>query len=70
MAGSGAVVWAEGASTKLLVLLSAAGMVIAALLFHAAPHDKGTGRCLLHLVAAIIGGVGVCDRLPGHSRCA
>ena len=59
-----AVVWAEGATTKLLVLISAAGMAIAALLFHAAPNEKSTGRCLLHLVAAIIGGAAVLAALP------
>jgi uncharacterized membrane protein YgcG len=61
---AGTVVWAEGASTKLLVLLSAAGVAIAALLFHAAPSDKSTGRCLLHLVAAIIGGIAVVIAFP------
>ena len=61
---AGAVVWAEGASTKLLVLLSAAGMIIAALLFHAAPTDKSTGRCLLQLVAAIIGGIAFVIAFP------
>ncbi|HXG80686.1 MAG TPA: DUF2207 domain-containing protein [Sphingomicrobium sp.] len=59
-----AVVWAEGATTKLLVLLSAAGLAIAALLFHAAPNDKGTGRCLFHLIAAIIGGAAVLAAFP------
>ena len=54
---AGAVVLAEGAGSSLLVLLSAAGMTIAALVFHGAPSDKGAGRCLLHLVAAIVGGV-------------
>ncbi len=49
------VVLAEGAGSSMLVLFSAAGMAIAALVFHAAPNDKGTGRCLLHLVAAIVG---------------
>ncbi|HKN42098.1 MAG TPA: DUF2207 domain-containing protein, partial [Sphingomicrobium sp.] len=61
---AGAVVWAEGASTKLLFLLSAAGMIIAAMLFHGAPHDKSTGRCLLHLVAAIIGGIAFVIAFP------
>jgi len=59
-----AVVIAEGAGSRLLVLLSAAGMAIAALIFHAAPNDKGTGRCLLHLIAAIIGGVSVVAAFP------
>ena len=59
-----AVVWAEGATTRLLVLISAAGLAIAALVFHAAPNDKGTGRCLLHLVAAIVGGVAVVLAFP------
>jgi uncharacterized membrane protein YgcG len=59
-----AVVLAEGAGSRLLVLFSAAGMAIAALVFHAAPNDKGSGRCLLHLVAAIIGGAAVLIALP------
>ncbi|HYC94375.1 MAG TPA: DUF2207 domain-containing protein, partial [Sphingomicrobium sp.] len=59
-----AVVLAEGAGNRLLVLLSAAGLTIAALLFHAAPNDKGTGRCLLHLLAAIIGGVALVLAVP------
>jgi hypothetical protein len=59
-----AVVWAEGATTKLLVLLSAAGMAIAALVFHAAPNDKGTGRCLTNLIAAVIGGIAVVIAFP------
>ena len=59
-----AVVMAEGAESQILVLFSAAGMAIAALIFHAAPNDKGTGRCLLHLVAAIIGGAGVVIAFP------
>jgi uncharacterized membrane protein YgcG len=58
------VVIAEGAGSQLLVLLSAAGMAIAALIFHAAPNDKGAGRCLLHLVAAIIGGAAVVIAFP------
>jgi len=61
---AGAVVWAEGATTRLLVLLSAAGVAIAALLFHAAPNDKGTGRCLLHLLATIVGGVAFVIAFP------
>jgi uncharacterized membrane protein YgcG len=59
-----AVVLAEGAGSRLPVLFSAAGMAIAALVFHAAPNDKGSGRCLLHLVAAIIGGAAVLIALP------
>jgi uncharacterized membrane protein YgcG len=58
------VVLAEGAGSQMLVLFATAGMAIAALLFHAAPNDKGTGRCLLHLVAAIIGGAAVLVALP------
>ena len=58
------VVWVEGATTKLLVLLSAAGMAIAALIFHAAPNDKGTGRCLVNLVAAVIGGLALFAAFP------
>ena len=59
-----AVVWAEGATTKLLVLLSATGFAIAALVFHAAPNDKGASRCLLHLIAAIVGGIAVVAGFP------
>jgi uncharacterized membrane protein YgcG len=59
-----AVVWAEGASTRLLVLFSAAGFAIAALVFHAAPNEKSTGRCLLHLIAAIVGGIAVVLAFP------
>ncbi len=59
-----AVVWAEGATTRPLVLVSAAGFAIAALLFHAAPSDKGTGRCLLHLLAAVIGVIAVVAAFP------
>ncbi len=59
-----AVVVAEGAGNRLLVLLSSAGMAIATLLFHAAPNDRGSGRCLIHLVAAIIGGAAVLIALP------
>lgn len=57
------VILAEGAGSRILVLLAFAGMAIAALLFHAAP-GKGTGRCLLHLLAAIIGGAGVVVAFP------
>jgi uncharacterized membrane protein YgcG len=59
-----AVVVAEGAESQILVLFSAAGMAIAALIFHAAPNEKGTGRCLLHLIAAIVGGAGVVIAFP------
>jgi uncharacterized membrane protein YgcG len=59
-----AVVLAEGAGNRLLVLLSASGMAIAALVFHAAPSEKGAGRCLLHLVAAVVGGAGVVLAFP------
>ena len=58
------VVLAEGAGNQLLVLLSSAGMAIAALIFHAAPNDKGTGRCLFNLVALLIGGAAVAAALP------
>ena len=50
------IVLSEGASTRPLVLFSATGMAIAALILHAVPNEKGTGRCLLHLVAVLIGG--------------
>jgi len=59
-----AVVWAEGATTKLLVLLSAAGLAIAALVFHAAPNERSAGRCLLHLIAAVVGGIAVVIAFP------
>jgi uncharacterized membrane protein YgcG len=58
------VVLSEGASTRPLVLFSGAGMVFAALVFHAAPNDKGTGRCLLHLIAVIVGGAAVVIAFP------
>ena len=58
------VVLAEGAGNQLLVLLSAAGLAIAALIFHAAPNHKSTGRCLFHLIALIFGGLGVALALP------
>ena len=58
------VVSAEGASSRLLVMLSAAGMAIAALVFHASPGEKGAGRCLLHLLAAIIGGASIVLAFP------
>ena len=59
-----AVVLAEGAGSELLILFATAGLAIAALIFHAAPNDKGTGRCLLHLLAVIIGGAAVLVALP------
>lgn len=59
-----AVVITEGAEIRILVLLSAAALAIAALVFHAAPNDKGGGRCLIHLVAAIFGGVGAVLAFP------
>ena len=59
-----AVVLAEGAGSRLLVLISAAGMAVAVLVFHAAPNGKGTGRCLLHLFATIIGGIAVAVAFP------
>ncbi len=58
------VVLAEGAGSQLLVLLSAAGMAIGALIFHAAPKEKTSGRCLLHLLALAFGGIGVAFGLP------
>ena len=58
------LVLAEGAGNQILVLLSAAGMIIAALIFHAAPSDKSTGRCLIHLLAMIFGGIGVALAFP------
>lgn len=58
------VVLSEGAGNQLLVLLSAAGLAIAALVFHAAPNDKSSGRCLFHLIAVIVGGVGLVLALP------
>ena len=59
-----AVIVAEGAGHSLLVLLSAASLAIAGLVFLAAPNDKGTGRCLIHLLAVIFGGVGVVLAFP------
>jgi uncharacterized membrane protein YgcG len=59
-----AVVLAEGAGSSTLVLFATAGMAVAALIFHAAPNDKGTGRCLLHLVAVLVGGAAVVVALP------
>ncbi|MCL6697480.1 DUF2207 domain-containing protein [Sphingomonas sp. NSE70-1] len=58
------VVLAEGAGNQLLVLLSASGMAIGALIFHAAPKDKSSGRCLLHLLALAFGGAGVALGVP------
>jgi len=54
----------EGAGNPILLLLSCSGLAIAALLFHAAPAGKGSGRCLLHLVAFVIGGAAVLTSLP------
>ena len=59
-----AVVLAEGAGHQLLILLSAACLAIAALIFHAAPNEKSTGRCLFSLVALIVGGVGSVLAIP------
>ena len=59
-----AVVLAEGAGNRLLVLLSAAGLAIAVLVFHAAPNEKSSGRCLFYLIAIIVGGVAVVTGLP------
>jgi uncharacterized membrane protein YgcG len=61
---SAAVVLAEGAGNQLLVLLSAAGLAIAVLIFHAAPNDRSTGRCLLYLVAMVSGVLAVIAGLP------
>jgi uncharacterized membrane protein YgcG len=58
------VVLAEGAGSQLLVLLSASCMAIGALIFHAAPKDQTSGRCLLHLLALVFGGAGVAFGLP------
>jgi len=54
----------EGAGNPLMLLLSCSGLVIAALLFHAAPAGKGSGRCLLHVVAFVIGAGAVFAGLP------
>ena len=58
------VVLAEGAGSQLLVLLSASGMAIGALIFHAAPKEQTSGRCLLHILALIFGGAGIAFGLP------
>lgn len=58
-----AVVLAESGGQSPLVLFSCAGLAIAALLFNARP-DKGGGRCLLHLLAALIGGSAVVVGFP------
>lgn len=58
------VVLAEGAGNQLLVLLSASGMAIGALIFHAAPKDQTSGRCLLHILALVFGGAGIAFGLP------
>jgi uncharacterized membrane protein YgcG len=58
-----AVVLAESGGQSPLAVFSVAGLAIAAMLFHARP-EKGSGRCLLHLVAALIGGVAVVVGFP------
>jgi uncharacterized membrane protein YgcG len=58
-----AVVLAESGGRSPMVLLSCAGLVIAALLFHARP-GAGAGRCLLQLLAALIGGAAVMVGFP------
>ena len=58
------VVVAEGAGNQLLVLLSTAGIVIAALVFHAAPYGKSTGRCLFQAIALFVGGVALIIAFP------
>ena len=58
------VVLAEGAGNQLLILFSASGMAIGALIFHAAPKDQTSGRCLLHILALVFGGAGVALGLP------
>jgi len=59
-----AVVLAESGGQAPLALFSCAGLAIAALLFHAAPNDKGTGRCLFHLIAPLIGGAAMVIAAP------
>ena len=49
------VVLAEGAGSQLLVLLSGSGLAIGALIFHAAPKEQTSGRCLLHILALVFG---------------
>jgi len=58
-----AVVLAESGGRSPFALFSCAGLAIAALLFHARP-DKGAGRCLLHALAALIGGAAVVVGFP------
>jgi uncharacterized membrane protein YgcG len=58
------VVLAEGAGSELLVLLSAAGLAIGALIFHAAPKEQTSGRCLLHILALLFGGAGFLLGVP------
>ncbi len=59
-----AIVLAEGAGNPLLPLLSCGGLAIAALLSHAAPAGKSTGRCLFQFVALVIGVAAVAVALP------
>jgi uncharacterized membrane protein YgcG len=58
------IVLAESGGRNLLALLSLAGLVIAALVFHAAPSDKSGGRLFLQIVALVIGGVALLVGLP------
>lgn len=58
-----AVVLAESGGRSPMALLSCAGLAIAALLFHARP-GAGTGRCLVQLLAALIGGAAVLAGFP------
>ena len=58
-----AVVVAESGGRSPMALLSCAGLAIAALLFHARPAE-GTGRCLLQLLATLIGGAAVMASFP------
>ncbi|MCF2514224.1 DUF2207 domain-containing protein [Sphingomonas sp. G124] len=58
-----AVVLAESGGRSPLALLSCGGLAIAFLLFHARP-GVGTGRCLLQLLAALIGGAAVLVGFP------
>ena len=59
-----AVVLAEGAGSELLVLLSASGLAIGALIFHAAPKDGSTGRWVLYGLALLFGGAGFLFGVP------